>query len=184
MSNLKRITTVWTGLEGLPGTTTMYGHENGVSAHDQVAAVMNFWGAIEGSLSSAIHFFVNPIVEIVDSTTGEITGLDDTGAGGSGAGANGGDLLPLTTQALVRWRTGVFSSGRELRGRTFIPGWCETENDDGKPTSGCVSLVQSAADTLVGSMNMAAYSPTHHTWASVNLASMWTEWAVLRSRRD
>jgi hypothetical protein len=184
VSNLKRISVLYTGLEGLPGTNTIYGHEDGVSAADQVTAVRNFFGAIAGSLKSGLSIQINSVVEIVDSTNGEITGTDDTSAGGTVNGASSQQLLPLTTQALVQLRTGTFFTGRELRGRFFIPGWCETENDAGKPTSGALGLVNTALDTLVGSANLAVFSPTKFQWASVSSAQMWSEWAVLRSRRD
>jgi len=183
MSNLKRVTSVWSGLPGLPGTTTLYFHEDGVSTHDQVAAVVTFFNAIKAYLKSGCVVTVNSVAEIIDSTTGLATGLDDTGAGAAVSGTSAGDKLPPSTQALVQWRTGVFFTGRELRGRTFIGALTENENASGLPSSTLTTALTSAATTLLGS-NLAVFSPTKKEWASVTSGLAWSEWAVLRSRRD
>ena len=184
VSNLKRITVRYSGLPGLPGTNTLYGHEDGVSAADQVAAVLAFVTSVAGTQNDALDIAVDGIVEIVDSTTGQVTGTDDTGAGGSVSGGNGTDLLPTSTQLLVQLRTGVYFGGRELRGRIFLPGFGEDVNTDGRPASTLVSGMQAIVDTLVGDANLAVFSPTKHEWASVHTGVVWDEWAVLRSRRD
>jgi hypothetical protein len=184
MSNLKRINVLYTGFAGLPGTNTLYAHENGISAADQVAAVLAFYTGLASAFRSGLHIAVDSVVEIVDSTNGQTTGLDDTGAGGTVTGSNSGALLPPSTQLLVRWRTGVFFSGRELRGRTFLPYFTENDNSSGAPSSGLVASVQTAAQTMADDANLAVFSPTKFQWADVSAAQVWNEWAVLRSRRD
>jgi hypothetical protein len=183
VSNLKRIHVLYTGLPGLPGINTIYGHEDGVSAADQVAAVLDFFDGIGTSLNDSMTVAVNDVVEIVDSTNGNITGTDDTGAGGTVTGSNSSEAVPFSTQLCCGLRTGTYFSGRELRGRFFVPGWCESENDQGVPSASLISFVQGKLDTLIGDANLAVFSPTHFQWASVHTGTVMTQWAVLRSRR-
>lgn len=184
MSTLHRISVLYGGLPGMPGTNTIYHHENGASAADGVNAVKGFLDDISTNLASALTYDVNPVVEQVDSTTGAVIGVDDTGGGGADTGASGSESLPFSTQLLVQLRTGVFNSGRELRGRIFIPGQVESNNDAGRPSAAWVTFAQSKVDTMLAAGGIAVYSPTHHTWASVSAGKVWNEWAVLRSRRD
>jgi len=183
MSNLHRITTVWTGAPGMPGTTTLYGHENGDSTRDQVEAVGDFLTTLVSSLDTRLTATVSGQVEIVSSTSGDITSIDDTGADVVVEMNDSATPLPYTTQLLVQFRTGVYFTGRELRGRMFIPGFCEDGNVDGAPDPDVVSGVAAAASTMVGH-DFAVYSPSKHQWASVSAATVWNQWAVLRSRRD
>jgi len=184
VSTLKRINVLYTGLPGLPGTNTFYGHEDGVSTHDQVAAVLAFYTSLATTLRSGLHIAVDSVVEHVDSTNGQVTGVEDTGAGGTVSCSNSGAELPWGSSILVRWRTGVFNAGRELRGRSFIPGATQDDTSAGFPSTALIAAVQGPADTLVGAANLAVFSRTHFTWASVNLASVWSEYALMRSRRD
>lgn len=183
MSHIKRVSTLWTGLSGLPGTSTLYFHENGDTAADQVTAMVAFWNSLKTYIKSGAVLTVNSVVEVVESDTGLVVGLDDTGAGAAVSGTSAGDRLPPATQALVQWRTGTFFGGRELRGRTFIGALTENENASGLPSSTLTSAITSAAGTLAG-VALAVYSPSKHVWASVSSGQAWGEWAVLRSRRD
>ena len=185
MSILYRIRANYTGIPGLPGLSQFYVHAEGSPGEEASAdSVLDFFGAIEGSLSDQLTIFVDGNVDHVDSTTGDTVSVVNSGGGGTQTGANSADLLPTATQLLVQWRTAVFFGGRELRGRTFIPGWCVTENDGGVPSAGAISLVHGAATTLFGDINQCVYSPTKHEFADVNSATVWGEWSVLRSRRD
>jgi hypothetical protein len=105
----------------------------------------------------------------------------ETGVGGSSA-----EALPLTTQLLVRWRTGVFNLGRELRGKTFIPGMIEPSNDvTGAPTSAAVTGFQNAAITFAAdSAGLGIYSRVYNMAATVASVNVWNKWAILTSRRD
>ena len=184
MSNLKRIHVTYEGAPGLPGTNTIYGHENGTSAAEQVDAVFAFFTSMGPSINSSMTVTVDPIVDIVDSTTGLTTGQDDTGAGGTVDCSSSTDPLPLATALLVQFRTGTFFGGRELRGRIFIAGMTEGNSTAGKPDASSLAVWQPFVDTLLDDGQLAVYSPTKHEWASMSSATIWTEWAVMRSRRD
>ena len=184
MSHLKRITTTFTGPQGMPGYSTIYGHENGESAATFQAAVAAFWTAVTNDVCVyALHFSCSGIMEVVESTSGEIVSLDDSGTTVTGVGGAGADPIGWTSQMLCQLRTGSYVSGRELRGRIFIPAiWVGTLNN-GNPSSTAIGNVQGALDDLVGHQ-LAVYSPTHHAWASVSSGGVWNEYATMRSRRD
>lgn len=181
-----RITTLLTGAPVTGGGIQQFyfldGDGTGPAAH---AAAASFWGDMGAAMSSGVTMTVLPEIEIVDSATGNITGLETTDQV-TLTGSAGGDVLPNATQGLIRWRTGSFVNGREVRGRTFLPGMLEANNTAGKPASGTVSVLTTAAQDLVGDPNstLVIYSRTNHASRVVTGASMWSEWAQLRSRRD
>lgn len=173
-----------TGLRGLPGTNTWYFHEDGVSVADQVAALSTFYNHLATGITRApLQYSFDGITEIVESSTGEIVGTDSTGAAWSHTATATGSALPFSTQGLLQLRTGVYFGGRELRGRIFLCGFVEDNSDEGEPVGALVSEVNGWAADLVDA-NLAVFSPSKLEFASVSAITMWTEWAVLRSRRD
>ena len=93
------------------------------------------------------------------------------------------------TQGLVHWLTGDFVNGRQLRGKTFIPGLCEDDNTTaGLMSSTCQGVIATAADALLTASGtngpLMIYSPTNHVAEAVQANTVGTKWAVLRSRRD
>lgn len=184
MTTLRRATTVWTGLPGMPGYTTLYCDSSNATPSDFTDGIGEFLTEIKTDfISQDVTATVLDEVQTVDSTNGQITGVDSGGGNKVFTGALTQDSLPLSTQLLLQFRTGAFFGGRELRGRMFIPGLCEPSSTDGTVDPDTVSGIQGPADTLF-SVLLAVYSPTKHQWASVNSVTVWDQWAVLRSRRD
>lgn len=183
MSHLKRFTVDLTGPSGYPGTNTWYFHEDSTTFSAQAAALHTFYTAVMvGSAENTLHASWGGVGEIVESTTGEIVGLD-TATSWSVVGDQTVDPLPAATMALLQLRTGTFFGGRELRGRIFLGGYTEASNTAGRPSTTLISTISTAANTLNASA-LAVYSPTKKEWSSVSATPVWTEWAVLRSRRD
>jgi len=184
MSHLKRVTTTFTSVPGAPYYSTIYGHENGESAADFQAAVGAFWTAVTANVCIYdLDFVTSGIMEVVESTTGLIVALDDSGTDVSGSGNVGADPIAWSSQMLCQVRTGHYVSGRELRGRIFVPAiWVGTLSA-GSPSSTAKGHVQDALDELL-THQLAVYSPTHKEWASATAASVYGKYAVLRSRRD
>jgi len=184
-----RTTVTWVGTApGLPFYSSHYfeGDTQG-EADAAVAAVVEFWQALSTLTTSAIDAVVSPEVEVVDPASGQVTGVFQT-AGGTAEMTASGEPLPWTTQGLVRWRTGVFVGGREIRGRTFLPGPLEANNAVGVPASSYFTLANTA---IAGFLTDAAaagglvvYSRTHGQAALVAAGNVWTQWATVRSRRD
>lgn len=181
---LWKVRTLWTGGPGGGLITTHYFDQAGGSAVAANAAVGAFWTAVKPFITSGLSYATEAQVYAVSSVTGEITGLTPVGVI-SGAGTNATEALPFATQALVQWRTGVFTSGREIRGRTFIPGMVETSNVAGVPGGTLPATFNTAATALISdpTSQLVIWSQTHLTAATVVTGTTWGQWAVLRSRR-
>ena len=168
------------------GVNFLYFSEEGGTAAQAQAAVKTFWQAVDDLMHTTVAYTVSGDVEYVSESTGEIFGIGTTDAY-TGNGAGTGDILPPATQGLIRWRTGFYVSGREIRGRTFVPGMTEAINDaSGRPTSGAVTVLNNAASALVGNgtSELVVFSRTHLQAGIVASGTAWSNWASLRSRRD
>lgn len=182
-----RVRTVFQGLPGSPYLHTMYFRDTvgGVTAQDAVNDVAAMWGAIDLYCSTLMTWATEPEVAVINPANGEITGTQVTTSLG-GTGGTSGDLIPFASQGLIRWRTGVYIGGREVRGRSFIPGLNEAASAVGVPTTTFVGVVNTAVNTFLTS---AVSAPT--IWSKKNgvehvitSGSLWSQFAVLRSRRD
>lgn len=200
MPTLRRVQTVISGsLVNGGGLSTHYFDTSVGNEQDAASAVLTFWQSIVPVINSAVTFTVQPLVALINDETGDIQSLVGV-TGGAATGGTSFEPLPPSTQGLLRIRTGVFSDGREIRGRLFIPGATEAVNFAGKPQAPFPATVDAAAIALRDSTvaNWTVWrrprlaDPTHvppigarpGTHATVNSATTWSEWAVLRSRRD
>lgn len=183
-----RTTTIFTGLQGAPYYSTHYwgGTEPG-EADAVVAALAQFWTDTAPQRFIQLVGTIQGEVEVVDPATGQVTAIYNTDDPVQ-AGTNTTTQLSGATQGLLRWRTGVFVGGREMRGRTFLPGPTEGLNDNGNPSGPYQGAYTTAAEALIlaapPSSGLVVYSPTHRQFAAVQAASTWNRWAVTRSRRD
>lgn len=182
------------GLVNGGGVSTMYWGEDTAEAAAAAATGLNaFWQSIADRISAAVTLSMDSEVEVVDASTGLITGTHSV-TGWSVVGTDTGATLPPITQGLIRWRTGVFGpatatapGGREIRGKTFIPGPTIASVDGGKPNAAYRTDLANAAATLRDistPVSLVVYSPTYRLGPNVNNSSVWTEFASLRGRRD
>jgi hypothetical protein len=183
-----RVTTEFTGVTGAPYYTTM--HFEGDTSGEAVAAanaVRAFWFELQNRLYGLMVANVQDDVPNIDPATGQITAMFSAPTALVDF-SNASEVLPFTSQALIRWRTGDFVGGRELRGRTFIPGTVETDSIDGTLNGTYVSALNLAASNLLsaatGAGGLVIWSPTNGVASLVTSASTWEQFAVLRSRRD
>jgi hypothetical protein len=198
MTNIYRVRTDLLGLPGLPGISTGYFLASGGTAQQAVSAWGNFWGAMFGlPLGNGLQANSQAQVDTLDDTNGQLVTSTVT-VPTTQSSAAAGETLPWATQGLVRMRTGVVSSGREIRGRLFIPGQLES-NSFGSPLAAWITAVNTAGAALVSDANSVWCvwrrpkwnTPPPHTTppdrngqaAPVATATAWTQWAVLRSRR-
>jgi len=181
-----RVRTNITGPAGAPWLSTMYFDVvGGLTAANANAAVGTFWTAIRAHIATGTSIATEAEVGDIDIATGELTGLFPvTPVVTTGSGAT--DALPFATQGLLRWRTGVFVGGREVRGRTFLPAPIEGDSVVGIPSATYISNINSAAATLLGSAvaDLMIYSKKNRDAVPALSGSVWNKWAVLRSRRD
>lgn len=186
MSDLYRVRTQLAGGSGASQVSTMFFSSAGSeTAQDAATAVRTFWSGLADYISSAYTASVESDVFLIDQVTGEPTGIESVTVTPV-ACTQSSDALPWATQGLVRWTTGTFINGRQVRGRTFIPGPCESTNTAGVPTALYLSTVQSVAATFLSTTGVTPviYSRKNHSGWPVLGRSTWNKWAELRSRRD
>lgn len=155
------------------------------SAHAATVALFN---ALANYRTSAMTGQVLTEVENVDPVTGNVIGtfpVDPVTLANGTAGAR----QPIVVQGLVQARTGVYDAGREVRGRTFLPGTLDASDNDGAPTTAYQSEVAGIwntfrADAEALTVPPVVWSPTKGLSAEVSNYTVWNQWAILRSRRD
>nr|CRY94838.1 hypothetical protein [uncultured prokaryote] len=149
----------------------------------------DFWTDVATVLHSGYTWTIDTEGRSISPTSGKTTGiwqhpLAYTGNGGVGVGG------PVSNASMVlfQWRTGTYQNGREVRGRTFVPGLSNEETVGGELDSAARSqLVLAARTHLVTPGVLQIWSrPRGTTPGSVHEvtnAGVWNELAVLRGRR-
>jgi hypothetical protein len=188
------------------GSQEFYWTTFGGTQQDFIDAHVGWWNALKAYVASGTTISVQGEIEELDHTNGELIGI--TAATGATISCTGsGGMLPPHVQGLVRWRTGVYHDGREIRGRTFIPGQCVSLASGGAPVIGmitpvnaaCAALITSPAQLVIwrrerqlrpaqGTPGLPGYLPElpHRfgQFQEVLTGTMWDKFAILRSRRD
>lgn len=182
---LYRVRTIFTGVQGSPWLNTLTFLETGGTPQQAVTAAGAFWGAVDVLMPSTIDWTTEADVPTLSAggVLEEVTTTTPaTGSGGAGAG----ELLPRVSQGLVRWRTGTIIAGRELRGRTFVPGLADASNDNGTVLAASRSTINTAAAALIADANSSfgVWSKRHGVVLSTTTGTTATEFAALTSRRD
>lgn len=195
-----------TGVAG-GGVSQWYYDLAGGTAAQAVTTTRNFWSALLAYMGSGLNITTLSDVEQVDPKDAQII-VTVPGSGGTSVASGAGDTCPMATQGLVQWRTGAYSDGREIRGRTFLPSPLETHNTAGVPASAYTTAVNTAAAAVIADTNstfviwrrprkarpqvgnpgdpwyLPAQAARDGEWAPATLGNTWSKWATLRSRRD
>lgn len=188
MASIRRIRTVFSGVAGTPWYSNMHFTWVNGTEQDHLDAVGDFWGAIDVLQDDAITWAVESDATVINDATGDIIAIE-SGVGPTGAGTATFDPLPYQTQGLVNWLTGTFVAGRQLRGKTYVPGLTENANDaSGIMTTAARDVIAAAATALVAASSvpgpLRVFSRKNLTSATVGSFVAPTKWAVMRSRRD
>lgn len=183
---LRRVRTIVTGVAGSPYYLVGYFSAESGTAQDCVDAWSDFviGPAVNGKLGST--WTTEGEVELVNPVTGDTIGLEDA-VGIDVLGTTDYDLLPTSNQALVRWRTGNYVAGREVRGRTNLPLQSVGSIDDaGNLNSTVINGYRTRAATLIDDPATVhvIWSKKNGLWWATQTASVWEKLSVLRSRRD
>lgn len=181
-----RVRTVFSGTPGAPYLSTMYFSEAGGTAQQAATAVETYWGAVDGQMSNSLNWATEPDVAIVNAANGQVTAATAT-TPVFGTGSLADAQLPRASQGLVRWLTGIYVGGRQIRGRTFVPGLTETANTtDGLVTPATQIAIDLANSALVASSNaeLQVWSKSLGQSNNTTVGTTWSEFAILRSRRD
>lgn len=184
---LSRYQTVLSSTAGMRGVSTMHFWSGGTpdtdAELDAIATAVNaFWNTVKGRLATSVSYAGEASIDKLDITSGDIIGVKSV-TGGSGTGTDVADPLPWHTQGLITWHSGLYSGGRELVGKTFIPGMTEAASTQGVMLTAFAITLETAATTLMNNSSLAVYSRTKHTAGEVGSRVVPLRWSVLRSRR-
>lgn len=205
MATFMRVLTTFSGVQGAPYYNNLCfqavgGTYDVAAANAAITAAKNFWFQFTVVWVATTSFVVNASVDVLDSTSGDITGRL-TGTSQTGAGvASGSDPLPFASQGLVAWSTGQFLRGRQIVGRTFIPALLESASV-GTSSTQLQSSAASAITALITTPTAVKFSvysraikakpaavpPIAHrdgAITNVNGGTLRAQFAVLRSRRN
>jgi len=180
-----RVTQVATGVGGSPYYLTGYFSAAGGTAQQAADAWRNFLAPSSTGYMTGLTFSPITDVTLVDPVTGNTTGTSPVTVS-SMACIGGTSDLPHSTQGLIRFRTGQYINGHEIRGRINIPCQLESDNTLGVPDTAWLSTWNTRGAALItgGTKVHAVYSPKNGCWATTTAAQAWNQWAILRSRRD
>jgi hypothetical protein len=188
MTQLFKVDSTITNFTGAPYYSQLYFSKlPGILPESATAHVHAFWNSYKAYMYDSCTVTVEPLVYVIDLDTGATVDAVMTDPEDTVAGSDGGAALPTFTQGLARFSTGVWFAGRQLKGRMFLPGITENNNDSGVPAGGYVTAVSEYIATLATptlSVIPVVYSRTHHVAAPMQGGSLWGKWATLRSRRD
>ncbi len=186
MPTLRRVRTQMVQQAGNELLNTFYFAADLTTADAAASAVGAFFAALQPCMSEDLHYSSVAEQELIDDATGHLTGVEVSGVSYADTGTLTGQPLPFATQALIKWHTGAIVAGRRLAGRTFIPGMTENLNDAGVPNADLLTTLNAAIAVLAnGDPDSAVvWSRKHHVSAVMSSGTPWTEYAVLRSRRD
>lgn len=180
-----RVQLVGTGVAGSPYYITGYFDVTGGTAAGAAADWFAFNNPGASSIRAGLSISLGSEVDQVEPATGNVISVEPVSPS-TVLGTNSADPLPPFTQLLRRFRTGTFVNGREIRGRSYFPGLTEPESTGGRPLAALITAEQGRINTLLGSTNsqLVVYSRKNGVQAPVISGTPWTEWSVLRSRRD
>jgi len=196
MAGMQKRVCTWAGFTGAPGYTTFYFKGDTLQSEAQLT---NLFAAVAGNLPPSITITIPNTGELVDPSTGEVTGTWTVGTQAVVTGTGTTALVP-TSGPQVRWTTGQFRRGHQVRGRTyFIPINAAAFATNGVIAATLVSGIQTAANNLInGSSGM--FGVWHRPlkdysvkppilkdpgeWIPVTTATALAKPASLTSRRD
>lgn len=185
MTDLRRYEVVFTGsaLVG-PGMSVFYSDSPSAGV---TAALRTFYSSISDELGSGITVNYPSGGDVIDDATGTVVGAW-TDSPVAATGGNLSDAPVMGVGARVEWLTGIVSSGRAIRGRTFIVPLAKSRYEGpGMLVPGCVAALQSAANALIASTDLRIWRrPTATragTSATVASALVPDQVSWLRSRR-
>jgi hypothetical protein len=186
MTELYRVRTLLTGFPGGPGVATMYF----LDVATAVESVDAFWSAVHDKMPDDVTSHVENAGDIIEDTTGELTGAWSADAVGTHTGTGSGSYS-APSGVCVTWLTDTILDSRRLRGRTFIvPLSGDLYQDDGSIANDTVAGLQGNAEGLIAAQST-SFVIYHRKTGShaggnglVTASIIHDKAAILRSRRD
>lgn len=201
MTGMLRVTAKWAGFSGAPGYSNFFfrdfaaGNEpTQAQAQGGVNRVNTFLGAIQTLLPPNVNITVQPIVDVIEETTGQLTTSFSVPTPTAVPGTSTVTTYSAPTGAVVTWRTAGVRAGRRVRGRTFlVPLATNCYQADGTLDTAKAATLATASAALAdssGTPDLGVWArPTSKgasdgVWWLVTNATVPDMAAVLRSRRD
>ena len=204
MASMLKVKARWSGFVGSPGWTNFYFRLDDGDFHtqqtatDAAARVSTFFTAVKDKFTTAVTVSIQPDVEVIEDTTGEMTSVFGITTPAAIVGSNTIATFSGPTGAVVTWRTNSVHNGRRVRGRTFlVPTSTAVFQNDGTLDTAHRTALQTAADALAsatGSPDLGIWARPKKlpdgtvtapgAWYPVSSATVPDLAAVLRSRRD
>lgn len=185
MTEIYRVRSVWTGFPGGPGVTAHYFLDVATAC----ASLGTFWHDLYMQLPSDVHIQVENAGDILEDSTGALTGAWSAAAVSVVNGDNSA-RYSAPVGACIDWNTETIGPHRRLRGRTFVVPICSDSFDtDGSLDPTKRASIQTAADALLAAQS-ASFVVYHRGTGSDGTNGLVTSAyvpdlaAVLRSRRD
>lgn len=178
-----RVRLNWTGPSS--GFSVMHFDGTLSGAQDAADAAALWWDEVNDRFPTTQAMRVDPEVAEISLGTGQTIGTTSVTTAAI-AGTTGSTQVPQASMVLMRWRTGAFVNGREIRGRTFIPGLSLGElTAGGELRQQALDDFNAATSILTGATPaFGVYSPRTAGFAEVASGDAWVELAVMRSRRQ
>jgi hypothetical protein len=178
----------WDTPAGTSPLTILYFDESGDSVGDQRFLIKTWLDGLATQLSNQVSYAVDLEGRVISEDTGTLVGYWSDTVPQTGNGDIAEEPVADATQGLVRWGTAGFVAGRNVRGRSFIPGLATNRLTSGNMSTTAISGFASAAAALVTSASgLVVWSrPTDSRPGSMHLvssSSVSAELAVLRRRR-
>lgn len=183
-----RVRTVMTGVAGAPYYNNLFFNDTGDPPTTAlITEVKEFWASLADYSSLAMQGVVEAQMVEIDPATGDIVSAV-SGTAGTFTGGRSGATIPPSSQGLLQVTTGTYEGGRQVRGRVFIPS-LSVEAGTAVPATGVRTAWETAGDALIGDALSAGFewviwSRKNGIQRTVTNTSAWTQYAVLRSRRD
>ena len=149
----------WNTGVGGAGVSTFYCADSA----DLTPALNTFWAAVKAVFSDTVTVTVPTNGDVIDASTGLLTGSWTGGTGSSNTGTSHGAYAG-GTGAFIKWSTPQIVDGRRLKGKTFIAPILAAGYDvDGTLAGGYLTIIQNAANTLAatGLMQIWHRPPVH-----------------------
>lgn len=195
--NMVLQTTVkWTNLAGAAGGLSVLHFVDGTPIATTRNVIQTFLNTIRAVMVADWEGRWEGTVRELDTATGQL--LSEAYSGPiSVFGTAPGEAVADATCHLLQYRSGVYIAGRQVRGRTFVPGGAAGDLEGGQWTAASTALAGSAAASYasnaasrlwsrplyrtVGGDRVLVRPGTQHGIAS---SSSWVQCAVLRHRRQ
>lgn len=148
---IHRVTAEWSGFTGAPGYTNFHfsPFTGGGDAQASVDRVRAFFQQLIEVIPTGVSVRVSPTVEVIDETTGSLTGYLDAEPPAVVNAGSGGTIYVGPAGGVINWNTATVRDGRRVRGRTFVVPMRNTAFDgQGTLTAPAIAWLNAAANAL------------------------------------